>query len=588
MNDDALKKLWQEQNFPSPPALPDEAQIAAMKNRMTCFDKTISGRDYGEVAACIFIILFFGGDLLFRNNSALTQAGCFVLIASAIFIAGKLIGSKRRLPKAEPNAPVFNAMKVELQKVENQIGLLKSVAWWYLLPLFVGVMLHNFGARGSFHSKLIYFTGVLVVYVFIYWLNQCAVKKNLLPLKRELESLLDPQHVASEEEPKNKKTMTKLMLIGIVLISLGAIVFVRGRDPKTPAMEYSDPVSQMLEKIRVKHNFPALVATVVVDGKIVVTNAVGFRKNGGAEKVTVEDKFHLGSVTKSMTATVAAMLVEQGKISWATTIGEAFPELKSEIHPDYLGVTLEQFLSHRSGAPGDAPGDLWRKAWAAKGSGAEQRLAFIKGILARKPEAKPGTKFIYSNQGYTIAGVMLEKATGKTWEDLMRTMLFEPLGMTSAGFGVPASLDKVDQPWGHTKKILSEIKPIPPGPNADNPLAISPAGAVHCSLGDLAKYVAFHMAGERGESKLLKAESFKKLHTSAGDDYALGWMVLKRPWANGRALMHNGSNTMFYVVVWMAPDKNCAVIVATNVGVDDAFEGCDEAAGKLINQYFGK
>ncbi|MDQ6631916.1 MAG: beta-lactamase family protein [Verrucomicrobiota bacterium] len=406
-------------------------------------------------------------------------------------------------------------------------------------------------------------------------------------MKRELESLLDPQDIA--EEPKNKKNMTKLMLIGIVMISLGAIVFVRGKDNKPPAIEYSDPVSQMLEKIRVKHNFPALAAAVVVDGKIVVTNAVGFRKNGGTEKVTVDDKFHLGSVTKSMTATVAAMLVEQGKISWTTTIGEIFPELKSEIHPDYLGVTLEQFLSQRSGAPGNAPDDLWRKAWAAKGTAAEQRLDFIKGILARKPEAKPGTKFIYSNQGYTIAGVMLEKAAGKTWENLLRSMLFEPLGMTTAGFGAPASLNKVDQPWGHKKMFLGR-EPVPPGPSADNPLAISPAGAVHCSMGDLAKYAAFHMAGERGESKLLKAESFKKLHTAVADndDYALGWIVLKRPWANGRALMHNGSNTMFYVVVWMAPDKNCAVIAASNIGVDQAFEGCDEAAGKLIEQYFGK
>jgi CubicO group peptidase (beta-lactamase class C family) len=110
---------------------------------------------------------------------------------------------------------------------------------------------------------------------------------------------------------------------------------------------------------------------------------------------------------------------------------------------------------------------------------------------------------------------------------------------------------------------------------------------VHCSLGDLAKYAAFHMAGERGESKLLKAESFKKLHTAVGgDDYALGWVVLVRPWANGRALMHNGSNTMFYVVVWMAPQKNSAVIVASNCGVDAAFSGCDEAAGKLIKEFF--
>jgi len=384
--------------------------------------------------------------------------------------------------------------------------------------------------------------------------------------------------------------MTKTILIGIVLISLGAIMFVRGRDTETPAIEYSDPVSEMLEDIREKHNFPALAAAVVVDGKIVVTKAVGFRKNGGTEKVMVNDKFHLGSVTKSMTATVAAMLVEQGKSSWTTTIGEAFPELKSEIHPDYLAVTLEQLLSQRSGAPGDAPPDLWRKAWAADGTAAEQRLAFIKDILARKPEAEPGSKFIYSNQGYTIAGVMLEKATGKTWEDLLRSMLFEPLAMTTAGLGAPASVDKVDQPWGHTKTLLSGVEAVPSGPGADNPVAISPAGAVHCSVGDLAKYAAFQMAGERGESKLLKAESFKKLHTAVADnhDYALGWMVLKRPWANGRALMHNGSNTMFYVIVWMAPEKNCAVIVASNIGVNEAFEGCDEVAGKLIEQYFGK
>jgi CubicO group peptidase (beta-lactamase class C family) len=169
-------------------------------------------------------------------------------------------------------------------------------------------------------------------------------------------------------------------------------------------------------------------------------------------------------------------------------------------------------------------------------------------------------------------------------------MLFEPLAMTTAGLGAPASVDKVDQPWGHTKTLLSGVEAVPPGPGADNPVAISPAGAVHCSVGDLAKYAAFQMAGERGESKLLKAESFKKLHTAVADnhDYALGWMVLKRPWANGRALMHNGSNTMFYVIVWMAPEKNCAVIVASNIGVNEAFEGCDEVAGKLIEQYFGK
>ena len=761
MHDDALKQLWKGQHFEALPALSDEAQIAAIKRRMKSFDKTIEWRDYREVAACIFIITFFGWALVWRNNSTLTRAGCLVLIASAVFIAWRLIGSKRRLPKEEFNAPVFDAVKVELKKVENQIDLLRSVAWWYLLPLFAGVILFHWGSRGSFASKLIYSVAILALYVFIYWLNQHAVTKSLLPLKRALEALLhsaetgeplEQTHVAHlrsiidlsmtaavkpaefkvafwqialfgeigfvgmwffwmlsrtnlnvprmliprhlvwivpfflvglfyswllqkitkravgvsalgvhlhkgqslilwdeikevrpfrllhirslwliresgektltpwtslerhsdlksavesfapanhpirknlsllRPEPPKKNMMTKIILLGIVLISLGAVVFVGGSGPKPPEIAYSDPVSQMLETIREKHDLPALAAAVVVDGKTVMTNAVGFRKDGGSERVTADDKFHLGSVTKSMTATVAAMLVEQGRISWTTTIREAFPEMRGEIHPDYLDVTLEQLLSHRSGAPGSAPGDLWRKAWEANGTAAEQRLGFIKGILARQPETKPGTRFIYSNQGYTIAGVMLEKASGRTWEDLLRSMLFEPLGMTTAGFGAPASVGKVDQPWGHKKDKFPGSEPVSPGSGADNPLAISPANAVHCSMGDLAKYAAFHMAGERGKSELLKAESFKKLHTAVADndDYALGWRVLKRPWANGRALMHNGSNTMFYVVVWMAPEKNCAVIVASNAGAEEAFKGCDEVAGRLIEQYFGK
>lgn len=373
------------------------------------------------------------------------------------------------------------------------------------------------------------------------------------------------------------------MRVAIFLLLLCGLTAL-AQDPAAPRIR--PKLDETLETIRAKHKLPGLAAAVVLDGKVVATNAVGVRKYGDPTRVTARDKFHIGSVTKSMTATVAAMLVEKRKISWTTTIGESFPEWANQMHADYRSATLEQLLANRGGVPGKPPTELWAKAWRATGTPAEQRLAFIKGILQREPEAQPGTKNIYSNQGYTIAGVMLEKASGKTWEELMRSMLFEPLGMTSAGFGAPASPGQVDQPWGHTRG--TGIKAVPPGPGADNPLAISPAGAVHCSLGDLAKYAAFHMAAERGESKLLKAETARKLHQSAGDDYALGWVVLKRKWAGDRALMHNGSNTMFYVVVWMAPEKNCAMIVATNIGVDGAAAGCDEAAGKLINEYFGK
>lgn len=380
----------------------------------------------------------------------------------------------------------------------------------------------------------------------------------------------------------------KTLILGAILILLAAIAYLSGAPPEksSPDPSAAGPVAQALDGIRVKHNIPALAWAVVVGGEIVATDAVGHRRHGAPERVTADDRFHIGSLTKSMTATVAAGLVEAGEISWTTTVAESFPGFAEQIHPDYRDVTLEQLLTHRSGAPGEVPGDLWKAAWAAEGTPAEQRTSFLKGILARKPKAEAGTEMIYSNAGYTIAGGMLERASERTWEALMHSMLFEPLAMDSAGFGAPATPGEVDQPWGHTRRWFSGLRAVPPGPGADNPLAISPAGAVHCSVGDLARYAAFHLAGEEGDYGLLGPESFRKLHTPVADgDYALGWVAVERNWAGGRALMHAGSNTMFQAVVWIAPERGLAVITAANAGGKEAFSACDEAAWELIQQF---
>jgi CubicO group peptidase (beta-lactamase class C family) len=90
-------------------------------------------------------------------------------------------------------------------------------------------------------------------------------------------------------------------------------------------------------------------------------------------------------------------------------------------------------------------------------------------------------------------------------------------------------------------------------------------------------------------SGLLKPETLRKLHTPPeGEDYAGGWVILKRGWAGGNAWMHNGSNTMWYVVMWLAPEKNFSVIAATNIAGSDAEQGCDEVASAMIQQWLGK
>ena len=165
----------------------------------------------------------------------------------------------------------------------------------------------------------------------------------------------------------------------------------------------------------------------------------------------------------------------------------------------------------------------------------------------------------------------------------MREHLFAPLGMTTAGFVAPSKASKIDQPWGHLVNDLG-WKPVPPGKFADNPAVIGPAGTVHCSIGDWAKYAAFHLRGAQGKEPTLSKETFQKLHTPlAGDDekYAFGWAVMERGWASGKAIMHTGSNTMWFAVVWIAPERDMAFVAATNMGSNEGFLGCGAAITKL-------
>jgi CubicO group peptidase (beta-lactamase class C family) len=168
---------------------------------------------------------------------------------------------------------------------------------------------------------------------------------------------------------------------------------------------------------------------------------------------------------------------------------------------------------------------------------------------------------------------------------LMRERLFEPLGLKSAGFGEPATAGVVDQPWGH-RGYVAPFQPIPPGPDADNPPAIGPAGTVHLSVADFARYTRWHVAGARGEGWLLSPESFEKLHTPPPEQkYAMGWAVTSRRWAGGTTLMHQGENEMFYAVMWLGPGENTAFVAVCNADGAMAADACNEAIRMLINRY---
>lgn len=351
--------------------------------------------------------------------------------------------------------------------------------------------------------------------------------------------------------------------------------------PEKIPRDGDEAVSSILEPILIENDLPALAAAVVTKRGIEAIGAVGVRKRGSDVPVTKQDLWHLGSETKAMTAALIARLVERGLLRWDSTVAQVFPEIAESFDPAFRGVTVRHLLSHRAGLEKD----LEWISLVERGSASEQRLEAVRRALSKPPRSPPETSYFYSNLGYVVAGAMVERVTGKTWEEALREEIFQPLSMKTAGFGGIGTPGKIDQPWGHA----SGGRPAPKnGPEADNPPVLGPAGTVHASLEDWARFVADLLRGISGEGGILQRESYRELLSPPfGGEYALGWVVAERDWAGGKALNHCGSNTFYYANVWVAPERGFAVLVCTNRGLD-AHKATDNAAGKLIRWWLDR
>lgn len=326
-----------------------------------------------------------------------------------------------------------------------------------------------------------------------------------------------------------------------------------------------------------KHKTPGIVGAIVSSEGIRCLGAAGLRKAGHPVPVTTNDLWHLGSETKAMTATLVGLLVERNSIRWDTTVLEVFPELKSAIHPDTTGVTVTHLLSHRAGLPANL---AWR-SFETKGTVSEQRQRVVKQALASRPKSAPGAKYEYSNVGYVIVGAMLEKITGLSWETLIRKEVFEPLQMTSAGFGGVGTPGELDQPWGH---VARDRPTSETGPEVDNPPVLGPAGTVHATIQDWSRFIADQLRGARGQAGLLQPATYRTIQTPPADgEYALGWLSTERAWGGGTVLTHAGSNKMFFAVAWVAPQRDFAVLVCLNQGDAAARTAADDAVRALID-----
>lgn len=287
--------------------------------------------------------------------------------------------------------------------------------------------------------------------------------------------------------------------------------------PQEPAQEKAKDLGDLLEAIRREHALPGIAAAGVSGDQIVAEGVAGVRRIGKDDPITLDNRFGMASCTKRMTAAMICRVIDSGKLSFDTTLAEALPGLA--MRDDYKSVTVAQLLTHRGGFPSylQVGADITPNLFKLKGAPAEQREQFIKLLLQDEPIVKPGTEPRYSNAGYALVGFVAERRTGRSWEALMTDEIFRPLGMKNAGFGRPYSQDRPQEPFLHEK---GENGYQPEAEDRANPLeAVAPAGNVHCSIRDFARFAMYELSAARGNNTLLKpdtAKRFQELTRPAG------------------------------------------------------------------------
>jgi CubicO group peptidase (beta-lactamase class C family) len=342
-------------------------------------------------------------------------------------------------------------------------------------------------------------------------------------------------------------------------------------------MAPAQPLTQQrLRRLRERAGSPALAAAVARRDRLAQIWVDGERAVATGIAVQQGDVWHIGSISKSMTATLVARLVDSGMLGWDDTVGEVMRTVAPNMDRAYRDATLRHLLSHRAGLPGEIPDDEFNQLSPELPDAREERRAYVRIALAMQPCGRLGSTFEYSNNGYVVAAAMLEARLGRSWEDLTRRHLFEPLGLSTAGFGAPGRLGAIDQPVGHLKEENSEARSavFVGAEVTDNPAVLGPAGRIHMSLQDLLRYLAAH----RDRAALLKPQTWATLHAPPfGGDYAMGWNV-----ESDGTLWHNGSNTMWYAEALFDSAAGIAAAGACNDADDKSQEAVRSALDEAV------
>ncbi|MBI3862465.1 MAG: serine hydrolase [Planctomycetia bacterium] len=345
------------------------------------------------------------------------------------------------------------------------------------------------------------------------------------------------------------------MLAGACCLSALLVTAARAQPP-------FDGLDDYVHDAMPRWQVPGLAIAVVKDGKTVIARGYGVRHMGQDAPVMAETVFPIASCTKSFTAACIAMLVEEGKVQWDDPVRRHLPDFR--VADDYVTehVTIRDLVCHRTGL---VRGDL---LGMSGGFGHAEML----GQLRFLPQAEPfRTKVTYNNLMYTVLGELIEKKSGASWNEFVSQRLFGPLEMTSTMAG--RRTVAAERLATRHRIYDGQLAPLRT-PNADT---MAPAGAIHSTVGDMARWLSFHLReGEANGRRLIAPGLVREMHALQqsiplkrrpdADVYdahfvgtGLGWYV--RDYRGRKVVTHGGA---WGAEMAFVPEENLGVVILSN------------------------
>jgi CubicO group peptidase (beta-lactamase class C family) len=376
-----------------------------------------------------------------------------------------------------------------------------------------------------------------------------------------------------------RRSVIALALVCAVWISSA------GAQSAAPAVQNHDDWDAIVTKALAEFQIPGASVAVVQDGKVIYTKGFGYRDVEKKLPVTPDTLFAIGSISKSFTSLIFATQNDEGLVDWDKPVRTYVPSFKLDdpIATDH--ATAKDLLSHRSGLPGH---DV---VWYTSDFSRED-------LFHRVQYLKPNKEFRY---GYQYCNLMIMtmgyiegQVSHTSWEDLVRTRIFQPLGMTTSNFSVNESQKTADfaEPYSIKKDVVTKV----PFKVID---AIGPAGSINSSANEMARYAVLHLGdGTYNGKRIVSQSNLKLVHTGVTAIgqlpefftqnelgpmiYAMGWV--DTTFRGHHMVWHNGGIDGFHSLLTMLPEDKVAVVVLSNL---DNSMGLEPIAFSIYDRLLG-